>query len=369
MQVIKVALILSIALFVLVAGCNHSGGQATSEVTITPVPQVTLPTATPTQLPTVTATPQPSVRATRTPTPHATATTLPATKEPTPTPETQLPILASDYTIDYNICNDNQGVDCSTLQLGDDYLTTDSPAKGYLYSCRPGNPNAPGSVESRITWVDFASGTWDFMKKLWLPSGDFNPQQGIYSETIQGNKRIIEINNLPKDGHIGDWPMTNYRRLSRIDGNKGVPEADSIRFSLPLEPQEAVKPSCVSLGVIGVTLNGVVIFNAADGRGEDAVAREIVDQFGGHPAMNQYHYHFIPQQIDATTLDNGHSGIVGYINDGFPIYGYKGVGGVEVTNDDLDECHGHVHGTLGYHYHATIEYPYTVGCYKGTPTK
>ena len=40
----------------------------------------------------------------------------------------------------------------------------------------------------------------------------------------------------------------------------------------------------------------------------------------------------------------------------------------------LDECHGHTHeiewdGELvkRYHYHATAEYPYTVGCYRGTP--
>jgi hypothetical protein len=67
-------------------------------------------------------------------------------------------------------------------------------------------------------------------------------------------------------------------------------------------------------------------------------------------------------------MDDGHSGIVGYINDGFPIYGYNGEEGKEMSNEDLDECHGHAHGSLGYHYHATIEYPYTVGCYKGTPT-
>ena len=78
--------------------------------------------------------------------------------------------------------------------------------------------------------------------------------------------------------------------------------------------------------------------------------------------------HFIPFRLDNETLENGHSGIVGYINDGFPIYGYNGVEGKEMSNEDLDECHGHNHGTLGYHYHATIEYPYTIGCYKGTPT-
>ena len=40
---------------------------------------------------------------------------------------------------------------------------------------------------------------------------------------------------------------------------------------------------------------------------------------------------------------------------------------MELTNADLDECHGHDHSPLGYHYHATIEYPYTIGCYRGDP--
>lgn len=45
-----------------------------------------------------------------------------------------------------------------------------------------------------------------------------------------------------------------------------------------------------------------------------------------------------------------------------------------LTNGDLDVCHGHT-GKLTisgkkqqtlYHYHATAEYPYTLGCFTGT---
>ena len=161
--------------------------------------------------------------------------------------------------------------------------------------------------------------------------------------------------------------MTNYATLTEIDPNPGIPTLGSFSFSYSTSPSEAPSPTCVSPGAIGVTTNGVVIYNAVDGRGEDAVAREIVDKFGGHPAGSDYHYHFIPERLDNEFLNDGHSGIVGYINDGFPIYGYKGEGAVEMSNDDLDICHGHKHGTLGYHYHATLEYPYTVGCYIGTP--
>ena len=277
-------------------------------------------------------------------------------------------ILAQqDFTITSPLCSDEQGPDCTKLRLGDDYLTTSTPAKGYLYSCVGKNPNAPGAIESKITWINFVENNWNFFKKLWLPSGTFNPATGTYAEMSSGDKRSISVNNLPVDGMIGDWPMTNYPTLTEIDPNPGIPAASNSSFSYPTSPSEASSPTCVNPGAIGVTTNGVVIYNAADGRGEDAVAHEIVDKFGGHPARSHYHYHFIPERLDNTFLSDGHSGIVGYINDGFPIYGYKGDGGVEMSNDDLDLCHGHQHGTLGYHYHATVEYPYTVGCYKGIP--
>jgi hypothetical protein len=60
--------------------------------------------------------------------------------------------------------------------------------------------------------------------------------------------------------------------------------------------------------------------------------------------------------------------------DGFGIYGNRGANGESLTDADLDECHGHTHDILWngqmvsmYHYHATYEYPYTLGCFRGTP--
>ena len=193
------------------------------------------------------------------------------------------------------------------------------------------------------------------------------PASGTYSVQEANGTRTIQINNLPVDGRIGDWPMSRYAALTAIDPNPGTPAARSYTFTLPAAPAVNVTPTCLPLGAIGVTTNGVIIYNAADARGNDAVAHEIVDAHGGHPAQTDYHYHFVPERLDRSALNDGHSGIVGYIRDGFPIYGYKGVGGIELRNSDLDECHGHSHGSLGYHYHATLEYPYTVGCYRGTP--
>lgn len=291
----------------------------------------------------------------------------------TPTVELSQPTMVattgpgvSPFTVSLDLCSDDDGPDCTALRLGDAYLTTEGPARGFLYSCSGPNPDAPGARESEITWIDFAKSTWNFLQKSWLPSGTFDPEPGVYSETIVGKERRITLNNLPVDGMIGDWPMTQYPTLTHIDGNPEIPDAVMSSFVYEINPVVAASPSCLSLGAIGVTTNGVVLYNAADARGEDAVAREIVDFFGGHPAMSTYHYHFIPPRLDTESLDGGHSGIVGYISDGFPIYGYRGENGREMSNDELDECHGHDHGLLGYHYHATIEYPYTVGCYKGT---
>jgi hypothetical protein len=281
--------------------------------------------------------------------------------------DTSGPNPLAAYFITPELCLDATGPDCRALRLGDAHLTLSSPGVGTLYSCSAANPSAPGSVRSLITWIDDAAGTWDLLRKPFLPAGGFSPGIGTASVSESGSDRTIIVSNLPVDGKIGNWPMTQYSLLSTIDRNPGIPTARTYTFTLPIAPQEAAAPSCVSLGAIGVTLNGVVLFNAADARGNDAVAHEIVDAFGGHPARSDYHYHFVPERLDVLPFEDGHSGLVGYIRDGFGLYGYRGAGGVELRNTDLDQCHGHSHAPIGYHYHATLEYPYTIGCYRGTP--
>ena len=274
----------------------------------------------------------------------------------------------SEYFITPNLCKDAEGPDCTKLRLGDSELTTLAPERGKLFACSGGNPNAPGSDPSRLTWIDDTNGTWNLLVKPFLPAGSFSPGIGTSAVTESGSNRTVSGNNLPVDGKIGDWPMTDYPALTSIDRNPGIPSANNFSFTLQLDPAEAANASCVNLGPIGMTLNGVVLYDAVDGRGNDAMAHEIIDIFGGHPAMSDYHYHFVPERLDETTsMSNGHSGLIGYIRDGFGLYGYNGVGGKELSNEDLDECHGHSETSLGYHYHATIEYPYTIGCYRGTP--
>jgi len=142
---------------------------------------------------------------------------------------------------------------------------------------------------------------------------------------------------------------------------------------LPVIPVAASQPNCVG-GEIGIMLSGVVIFSAFDAGGRDAVATEVQDDCDGHPQVSGfYHYHSLSDCIEDTAT-SGHSSLVGYAFDGYGIYGYYGEDGGGVTNTDLDQCHGHTHtvewdGQMVemYHYHATHEFPYVVGCFHGEP--
>ena len=126
-------------------------------------------------------------------------------------------------------------------------------------------------------------------------------------------------------------------------------------------------------------IDGAYFFNALDGPGRDAVAHEIQDECDGHPERTgAYHYHSLSVCVEDAEPDAGseHSPLVGYAIDGFGIYGHYGEDGETLTNSDLDECHGHTHEVEWdgenmelFHYHSTFEYPYTVGCFRGTPAE
>jgi hypothetical protein len=100
-----------------------------------------------------------------------------------------------------------------------------------------------------------------------------------------------------------------------------------------------------------------------------------MDRCWGHPYDTQYHYHgyswrCMPDQGDSAE----HSPLFGYAIDGFGVFGPRGEDGIPVSNADLDECHGHTHvidwnGTREemFHYHVNNEYPYSIGCFRGTP--
>ena len=68
--------------------------------------------------------------------------------------------------------------------------------------------------------------------------------------------------------------------------------------------------------------------------------------------------------------------MLGYAIDGFGIYGPRGQDGKMLTNKNLDECHGTTSKVWWdgkyvkmYHYVLTAQFPYSIGCFRGTPVE
>jgi hypothetical protein len=257
------------------------------------------------------------------------------------------------------------------LPLGDGKYTTTAPAVGWIFSCRAGL-NGPGA-NGPTPWIDEHGHTFDPTAK---PSaqGHVEWPQHKYSIQLDGDTRKILTNDLP-DHATGTFPISPSDPAYKYDRNPNHIAEQTLVYALPATPMQLAQPACLDMGPIGFLLSGVVIFNGLDAGGRDALAHEIQDNCQGHPEMSsEYHYHNLTRCI--ADPGTGHSNLLGYALDGFGIYGVRGEDGRELTNADLDVCHGHTHAiqwdgktVVMYHYHATREYPYTLGCFRGTPVR
>lgn len=259
----------------------------------------------------------------------------------------------------------------AALPLDDYHYTSSGPEEGYVYSCQS---SFMGQGPSTVgPWVNVAANTWDLETKSEV-EGSVSWAAASFSNTTSGSDRIITTNDLPQSPSTsGTFPISPSDPAYQYDMNPNSIFAQNLTFDLPLNPTEAAEPSCVNMGPIGVMLTGVVLYNALDALGRDAAAHEVLDSCWGHPDQSgTYHYHMLsPCMSDPGT---GHSNLLGYALDGFGIYGPRGEDGEALTSADLDACHGHTHAitwngktVVMYHYHLTYDYPYSVGCYRGTP--
>ncbi len=258
-------------------------------------------------------------------------------------------------------------VDLTHLEVGDGKYST-SPQVGYVYSCQTQfDFNGTGGQGAEGNWLN-GDGTWDATKKAVIDGSVTWPSS--FTVSLQNGQRVFAGNDLPSHA-TGNFPVDPSDDAYVYDRNPNSIQEQSITLTLPANPVAAAQPNCVG-GEVGIMLSGVVIFSAFDADGRDAPVHEVQDSCDGHPqASGFYHYHSLSDCIiDSAT--SGHSSLVGYAFDGFGIYGYYGEDGAEVTNEDLDACHGHTHvvewdGQMVemYHYHATHEFPYVVGCFHG----
>lgn len=202
-----------------------------------------------------------------------------------------------------------------------------------------------GQMLERMQNRELPSDASDIASSSWSPDLQITEQDGFL---------IISSNGIPNH-MIGDFP-------SNFNPNQ-VQEQD-FEFKITQNPEFTGEQLKLPMGPIGIALSGAVFFNPYTATNADAVATEVFDDCGGHPTeRGVYHYHQISSCFEDSS--EGHSKLFGYAFDGYGIYGPNGKDGVPPT--DLDECNGHQESDMSYHYHATKEFPYLLGCYSGYP--
>jgi len=151
-----------------------------------------------------------------------------------------------------------------------------------------------------------------------------------------------------------------------VNPNEAVQQ--DFQIHLPENPILANVETCLTGGPIGWTIHGVALYNPFNAFGTNAVEgdeAETFDECQGHPdGFGSYHYHQLP---DECVFPGRNLQVHGIARDGFPIYGPYKENGDLVTESELDKCHGRCGDDGNYRYHMTKNYPYILGCFRGTP--
>lgn len=179
-------------------------------------------------------------------------------------------------------------------------------------------------------------------------------------------------------------------------------QATTQQVMFPRYPQIAAQATKLGKWV-GVTLTGLRIDAANMGpvpRHQafgDAVANGVLDACGGHTNPHDGYHNHAALEGCITGTTGGREQLIGYALDGFPIYTSAGcldaactqvaqfrsgwVATGDVSRDawnnyqyagkrdatTLDQCNGRTGPDGTYRYHATDTFPYTIGCFAGTP--
>lgn len=200
----------------------------------------------------------------------------------------------------------------------------------------------------------------------------YNKIYGATSITYDGTFVTIKCNALP-DHKSAYYPAGNplHEAFSgttfggnTFNQNPNTISSQNITLKIPANPAVASTHATTPMGVIGVAINGIPFFNQY-AAGGSPLTNEVTsfDQYWGHPQMTgMYHYHVEPLYL--TTVKATKSSLMGFLLDGFPVYGTEEENGSSPAG--LDAYHGHTHATVDYpagiyHYHFTAAAPYLNG--------
>lgn len=274
-----------------------------------------------------------------------------------------------------------ESVNIHRLPDGDRQLETTGPKVGKVFVSKEtydrmmkGQTGATGEGP----WLNrnkdgTLDGTYDLTKKIAV-EGNIQLKNSKYHRYVNLKDDTVTItgNTLPST-EIGKFPLD--RKYYSIDRNPNRVEPNDFSVTVPRYPTPAENPSPIGLGAIAILKNGSLSYGPNDGQGNDAVKRELQDKNNGHPSESQhYHVHNIPP-ILYEKQDSREP--VGTAIDGYKIVAARKSDGQLYSTKELDEFHGRVvdvkqdDGTVKkeWAYCVSLDYPYTIGAFKGTPAK
>ncbi|MFK8050430.1 MAG: aryl-sulfate sulfotransferase [Halioglobus sp.] len=286
-------------------------------------------------------------------------------------------VLTDVDDITINCVDRNINADLTSLPIGDPSILQRNmgdgvPEVGKLWLCRLPEDGAGAAASDDWTNED---GSWNYITKPQVQGQNYLMSEFNVMLDGQG-KRLITGNNLPTTP-TGTFPIERGSIAWDYDKNPNSISSHNVRIEFDEIPTLNPEPSCVGFGANGISLTGAAIYQGSSTVGTDAAAYEMLDSSGGHTDGTQtYHYHYLSQAVldELNTGSGGHSALMGYMQDGFGIFGPLGEDGKILASADLDECHGHTHEIEWdneirnmFHYHWTYDFPYNVGCFRGTP--
>lgn len=165
-----------------------------------------------------------------------------------------------------------------------------------------------------------------------------------YIPTIMGLDVSNGWNSVMEGGFVSvKFSENNLGDASGAGNNpSSVVEATEV-FRIPLNPVYNETPTDTTLGSVGVSVNGIPIYNPFEDQNETSAYGRIFSSCCGHPQRDGvYHYHKYPtclrfiqgstwqsekekcDKLDALLESGGHSPLIGFALDGWPIYGPVG---------------------------------------------
>ncbi|MDB5228669.1 MAG: hypothetical protein JWN78_2862, partial [Bacteroidota bacterium] len=174
--------------------------------------------------------------------------------------------------------------------------------------------------------------------------------------STEGSYIVFKSKGIPD--HVSPyWQTSNPLYIAPASGHIKNPSyigEQSFTMKILKTPQAATTQSATNMGPIGMAINGVAIYNNLEAGSIpiEAVTVTTFDTGGGHSGPGDlYHYHCEP-----TFISSNDSKLIGFLMDGYPIYGRKDMSGS--TPSDLDANGGHFGTTADYpagiyHYHCS----------------